>query len=270
MARFTNTGSSAKELESIKLPLKGKRLVRLEGVPARVSKDIELQNTAGVVAASIREKPFDGAKGIWNVDLSAVKVGETKLQAKYKGKVVATITTKVVDEKKVSLPVAITPAGLLSRLFIAESLNPEKPTYVAADSEKAMKWMHLVIHNRMNHKTPKIFYAKKGKDNKWDVFDIVKAKGQFHGFENYPALLPTIEANIKDILKIANDYSHPKQERYLKFLNAAISAANAAAPVIDPSKIGLYGWRTQKSSHPGGQFVKYKELAGQTFYTLKK
>lgn len=270
MAKFTNTGTPAKTLANIKLQLKGKRLVRLEGVNARISKDIEIV-TPGGVTANVRERPFDGAKGIWNLDLTASsKVGDTKLQVKFKGAIVATLVVKVVDEKEISLPIAMTPSGLLSRLFLAESLSPEKPTYSAIDTEKSMRWMRLVIDNRKAHKTPKIFYAKKGKNSMWDVFDIVQARGQFHGFEKYPALSSTIEANIKGILDVANDYSHPKQELYLKFLKAALSAASAASPIADPAKSGLYGWRTAKSKHPGGSFIKYQDLAGQTFYTLKK
>lgn len=272
MARFTNTSSPPKELKEIKIPRGGRRLIRVEGIKSRTADEIKLVVSSSIVTATIRDKPFNGSLGIWNIDLkgAAGKSGSVKVQAKYKNKIVATINVDVIIFTKITLPIAMTPEGLLSRLFLAESLNPEKPYFSAIESAKSMKWMRLVIENRLKHKQPNLFYAKKGSNKKWDLYDIVKARGQFHGFENYPSLPTSIKKNIKNILDIANDHAHSKQKRYAAFIHAALSAAKAKSPVKDPSKAGLYGWRTLKSRHPGGQFIKYKNLAGQTFYTLKK
>lgn len=163
---------------------------------------------------------------------------------------------------------------MLSRLLLAESINPGASTlYDEANSKKAMQWMRLVIKNRLEHEDPSRFSAKKqaGK-NGYDIFDIVKASGQFHGFENYPSLGADITRNIAAFIAIATNHNHPKQQAYADYISNAISVAHeqGLSGVTDPCPTKLYGWRTKGSSAPGGSFEFYKDLAGQTFYTLKK
>lgn len=53
-----------------------------------------------------------------------------------------------------------------------------------------------VIENRLRHKTPNIFGASKRLGTtSFIIYDIVKAKNQFHGFENYPELPSSIRVN---------------------------------------------------------------------------
>jgi len=136
----------------------------------------------------------------------------------------------------------------------------------------SMIWMRQVIENRLKHKTPDIFGARKpAGQEKHTIYDIVKAKNQFHGFEGYPKILAAIKFNITHFVTIANNYNHPKRKLYAGFIENAKMAAteNALNGFLDESPKGLYGWRTKGSSAPGGSFKEYKSLAGQTFYTLK-
>ena len=79
---------------------------------------------------------------------------------------------------------------MLCRLFIAESINPNDATnYNEANVKQAMTWMRLVLENRLKHKDPGVFYASKPIGQaKHTMFDIVRAKGQFKGFGDYPVL----------------------------------------------------------------------------------
>jgi len=289
MAKFTNTNTKdPKELTSIKIRISSKRTVRLHDVKARVASDIKIIVVGSAINATIRTKPNNGPLGIWNVDISAGTSASTKIekvQAKYKDKIVATLDVEVSDDKKLELPNKISPAGLLTRLFLAESLSPRKKSYDLHNVKTGMQWMKLVIYNRRDHKDPTRFGAKKGgkgkglgNNSEWDIFDIVMAsyvtKGkssvQFHGFDTYPAIPTSTQTNIDDILKIANDYSNSKQEKYASFVKAAISVAQSKSLIVDPCSTGLYGWRTSKSAHPGKQYFDlYKTYAGQDFYTLK-
>lgn len=271
MARFTYTGTPPKELTELKIVPKSKRLIRLEGVKALIATDIKVSSSnSNIAKATIRQRPFDGGKGIWNIDIETFSdsTGTVDIQATFNGATVSTIKIQLIVEDKIQLPIAMTKEGILARLFLLESLSPNFHGYNIVQVKKAMLWMRLVIENRMSHKTPRIFYAKKGKNSMWDTFDIVMPRSQFHGFEKYPALSVDMEKRTENILDTENDYSDTRQTKYAEFVKAAISSAKAAKPTEDPCKTRLYGWRTQGSRHPGGQFVKYKDYAGQTFYTL--
>jgi len=46
--------------------------------------------------------------------------------------------------------------------------------------------------------------------SQYTIYDIVRAKNQFHGFEEYPKLHTSIKVNIAGFL--ANNYNHSKRE----------------------------------------------------------
>jgi len=106
--------------------------------------------------------------------------------------------------------------------------------------------MRQVIYNRLNYKDPGIFDATKTVgQSKFTITDIVRAKKQFHGFENYPTLSAEKNVNLNGFLSIANNYNHEKCEAYAQFIKNANRAAEKCAlkNFKDPSSTGLYGWR---------------------------
>lgn len=273
MAMFTTVSNHNEKLEQIDLPNSESTRVHLVGVKARVSTDITLK-TSKEIKATINTSPFDGPKGIWIIDIRGLQNGSTLLEAEYKSSTVAKLKIRVFTKKLIVLPPINTEKGMLTRLFLSESINPgNDASYKEADSKKSMLWMRQVIENRLSHKNPSIFGAtKKVGQSKYTITDIVRAKNQFHGFENYPTLSAEKNVNLNGFLSIANNYNHAKREAYAQFIKNANSAAEkyALKNFKDPCKTGLYGWRTKESSKPGGLLIKYEDLAGQTFYTLKK
>lgn len=272
MAKFTSTTDQNAELKLIEIPNNESRRVYLVDVKARVATDIEIISGKSITA-KLNSSPFDGPKGIWIIDLKGVEVGKTILQAKFGGKVVATSEVNIFTKTEISLPSAGTVEGMLCRLFIAESINPNDATnYNEANVKQAMTWMRLVLENRLKHKDPGVFYASKPIGQaKHTMFDIVRAKGQFKGFGDYPVLSAKKTENITSAVAFSNNYNHPLRESYARFIENAKAAARSDGlkGVSDPSPKGLYGWRTKGSEEPGGDLVGYKDLAGQTFYTVK-
>jgi len=272
MGKFTTTSNHNTALKKIDLPNSDKKRLHLVDVKARVAADIRLTFDKHI-NASIKTAPFDGPKGIWVVDIEGKENGNTTLKAQYNGKPAASLEVNVFTKTAITLPHQDTVEGMLTRLFLAESINPGNSTLYDEDkSKKSMIWMRKVIENRLAHKTPGIFGAKKGLGKpQYTIYDIVRAKNQFHGFEDYPQLHASIKVNIAGFLAIANNYNHSKREHYADFIQNAKDAAakDALRNFIDPTTKGLYGWRTKGSSAPGGSFKKYQDLGGQTFYTLK-
>ena len=123
-----------------------------------------------VVVESV--KMNNAPQGIRQVNLAAQKAGTTTLSAESGGKTLATLPISV--EEKLSFPKKTTDAGMLARLLLSEAKNPWQAGYKEADSKKAMLWMHLVMHNRLNNK-PELFLARGAKN----LRDIVRGKGQF-------------------------------------------------------------------------------------------
>ncbi len=271
MAKFTGTGNHNVTLKEIELPKTESKRLHLVDVKARVATDIKLTFGSNI-KASIKRVPFDGSKGIWVVDIKGRNDGKTTLTAQF-GNEVATVDIKVFTKTMIILPLESTQHGMLTRLFLAESINPGNSLlYNEKESKMSMIWMRQVIENRLKHKTPYIFGAKKPSgQGKYTIYDIVKAKNQFHGFEDYPKTFSVIKVNITGFVTIANDYNHPKRKLYADFIENAKMAASESAlnGFFDESLKGLYGWRTKGASAPGGSFKEYKSLAGQTFYTLK-
>ena len=270
MAMFTSTNDVKTKLTTIQLPKGDIKRVYLVDVKARISTDISLKVGAGI-KATIKSAPFDGPKGIWVIDISGNTIGKTSIEANFNGSIVATASVDVFEKVIVTFPLPNTVEGTLTRLFLAESINPSDKKYNADESKKSMIWMRKVIENRLASKKPSIFNVKVSPGKSVTINDIIKALNQFHGFEKYPELNGRIKINLNGFIDIANNYNHPLREKYLAFIQNAINASSqdALRGFLDPSPKGLYGWKTQDSIHPGGDFKVYMNLAGQTFYTLK-
>ena len=160
-----------------------------------------------------------------------------------------------------TMPISTTDAGAMANLFLNEAAGPHKEATLTL---KAMGWMRCVLENRLRH--PGMF----GAPGATTLTQIIKAAGfgvQFAGFNTYPTLPASIQANIDAKLSIAADLSDPRQARYLAFVKAAITAATQPAPA-DPCPTGLYFWRTAGASGPGGKSSLYQSLDGNDFYTL--
>lgn len=168
-------------------------------------KAIQLHFTNPQIATGqINDRPFDGPKGIWTIDISALALGNAEIHAKHNGKVVAKL--RITVAKKLTLPLAATQEGLLVRLFLAEGLSPGYKAYNAAEAKKGMQWMYLVLKNRPEN-NPRQFLAPGAKT----LADIVRARGQVEGFGNYPAINAHQQTRINDVVKFANDDSDLRQ-----------------------------------------------------------
>jgi hypothetical protein len=164
-------------------------------------------------------------------------------------------------DPKLALPAATTDQGLLARLLIAETPSPEMPGYTDADAETSMIWMRVVIANRLSK--PSGVYASA---NAKTIADVIKAPGQFKGFQSYPTIDATISKRLDETVSIANESGDGRREKYKKFVQIALKVA-AMASVKDPST-GLYFWRTSGSGAPSTGTNVYKTILGNTFYTL--
>jgi hypothetical protein len=72
--------------------------------------------------------------------------------------------------------------------------------------------------------------------------DIVRARGQFAGFESYPNYSVTIRNRIQTCLDIANNAKDSRSGAYADFINAAIDCATDS-DIDDPSPGFLVAWR---------------------------
>jgi len=170
---------------------------------------------------------------------------------------------------KISLPAANTEAGILARLLLAESILPQDSRYGdGADVFKAMRWMRIVIENRLDPKYIRSF----GNPSSPSITEIIKTRGQFEGFSGYPSLGATQQKNIDNALNIANDGTDLYFKQYRGHVEYAITlASKATADATDAPGSKLFGWMTDDGvSNPGGSFVAKPELrlGGQQFYTV--
>lgn len=172
-------------------------------------------------------------------------------------------TLNVGVDPAIELPDRNTVPGAVARLLMAESRGPSHGSYVAADSLRSMQWMRRVLENRLAN-NPRQF----GAPGATSLIDIIRARNQFAGFSNYPNYDTAIRARLQQMLDIANNDSDPRQQVFREFVHNAMSVAQGSA-IADPCPTGLYGWRTQGSGGPGGRFVVYQTVAGNTFYTLQ-
>lgn len=261
MAKFTLVDDKT-EITAAKMHVDGKKRLHLAGVGSDRKTLQVLSTKPNVITADIVAL-FSGPKGIWTVDLKSKAKGSAEIQAKLNDKIVAKLSVNVED--KIQLPAATTEEGLLARLFLAESRTPSETGYNAAEAKTAIQWMRVVLENRLKN-NPKQFSAPGAKT----ILDIVKAKGQFHGFENYPTLSAAQQARINDIVTIANNDNDTRQEKFAEFLTNTLEVAKAKSAIKDPCPTGLYGWRTAGRGSPGPRFETFKTpKSGNQFYTLK-
>jgi hypothetical protein len=199
------------------------------------------------------------------VRLAAKKAGgPVSIKAMDGTTVIGELTVTVED--KLTLPDKNQTEGMVARLLIAESKTPYHKSYDAVKSRKGMEWMLLVLHNRLNN-NPKFFNA----DGAKTLLDIVKGKGQFAGFGNYPNLSSEMDALIQSAVDNANDDNHGKQDQYIVFVKNALEVAAKKTPVADPASPDLLGyWRTAGSGKPESSAVIQDTLVGNTFYKTKK
>jgi hypothetical protein len=214
--------------------------------------------------------PYDADLGIWIVDLDAKKKGKATFQAKVKGTPVAKLEVTV--EERLQLPPPNTQAGLLARLFLAETAAPETRgiKWSAADAKKSMQWMRLVLENRLaNH--PEQFMARGAKTLQDIVTAKDKGKLQYQGFGKYPALDSDIERRIKASFQFANDDNHQRQADYAALVQAALEVANDKSVIQDPCGTDnfLSGWMTVNHS-PGDDSVPFQVLMDNQFFMMKR
>jgi len=162
----------------------------------------------------------------------------------------------------VSLPARGTEEGAVARLVLIEARGPSYATYSATDSLTSMQWMKVVLANRLNN-NPRQFMAPHAAT----LIDIIKAPGQFAGFQKYPHYDSALADMLQSIIDIANSTKDARSADFAGFVQNGLKVAREA-PVADPSSTGIFAWRTQGSSPPGGRYAKFKDLAGNTFYTL--
>src|SRR5262249_17126031 len=101
----------------------GHKRLHLAGVPEKDRKSLAIVSTNRKAVTASAPIPYDMAAGIWTVDLTAEQKGDAEIQAKVGSAVVARAAVKVLD--KLLLPAPSSEAGLLARLFLAETASPE-------------------------------------------------------------------------------------------------------------------------------------------------
>jgi hypothetical protein len=165
-------------------------------------------------------------------------------------------------EPKLTLPDAKSNLGMLARLLMAETPSPGMPNYTVAESEDAMKMMVAVVFNRLAK--PSNLYASQ---NATKLSDVVKAPGQFKGFQSYPEIDAEISKRIDETMAIANNGGDGRREKYKIFVQNVIRIAGTTS-VTDPNLANLYFWRTAGSGSPAPSAKAYKTVLGNTFYKL--
>lgn len=185
-------------------------------------------------------------------------VGRTLLRIT-SGNQLLTMPLAVAVSARLELPAADTRAGLLARLLLAETRVPASLDDLP-ETREAMVLMRVVLENRAARPS-----ARWGSAGARSIADVVRARGQFEGFGGYPALKDSIAANLTELLRIANTASDTRQPRIRAFVEQAIEVASGPAPP-DPTRTGLYWWRTAGSGAPGNGVVVHRTLRGNTYY----
>jgi Cell Wall Hydrolase len=188
----------------------------------------------------------------------AVSAGRVVLSAN-----ATTTPVTITVEERLELPAANTDAGLYARIFLAEVRSPGMAGYAEGDVEDAMIMMRSVIYNR--YRNPSYLYASDGATS---IADVVRRPGQFEGFGGYPTIAAGPLRTITDIMAIANNGADPRSPTYRRYVLKALDIARRAA-VIDPSRTGLYFWRTAGSGAPSPRVELFRTVLGNSFYRLK-
>ena len=192
--------------------------------------------------------------------LDAVAAGKASLKATDAKKTVAG-PLDIVVEDQVALPDAGKDAGLLVRLFLAEVPSPEEAGYKLVDAKTSMIWMRVVVQNRLA--TPSPIWGSKGVKS---LADVIRAKGQFKGFEKYPTIDHGVRKSIDEAVSIANDGDDTRRSEYKEFVDTALAVATQPT-VKDPSQNGLFWWRTAGHGSPTSDATFFMTKLGNTFFT---
>src|SRR5437879_4202721 len=107
------------------------------------------------------------------------------------------------------LPDAGGDEGAEVRILLAECKTPSYSTYSIEAATECMQLMDAVLWNRRENPGP--FLARSAKS----LADIIKARGQFAGFQKYPEYDIRIRTRIAEMLNIANN---PKDSRSNAFI----------------------------------------------------
>ncbi|SFD90103.1 hypothetical protein [Paracidovorax konjaci] len=215
----------------------------------------------------------------WAFAVTARSAGSAKLMMKSERGArdsALTITPALVSvtvKKAVSLPDPGSDAGLLVRLFLVEVPAPQEWAFTgissSEDAREAMRMMRRVIANRLDSGSTKEFMAAGARDIRGIVTASDRGSVQFEGFEHYPQIDKEKQKMIEARMAILNDATNGWQEKYAAFYEAALSTATEPLRP-DPSPTGLFAWRTKGSRSPSPEFVEFKTLGGNTFYTHKR
>ena len=192
--------------------------------------------------------------------LQAVLNGQTMLTIRSGQRVVyGPVVVQV--QPALTLPDPATDAGLLARLLLAEAPNP---TLVAATAQtqlgESMRLMRVVVENRRANPS-----SRWGSQGAKGLADVVRAPGQFHGFESYPSIAGGVLSNINNILRLANEAGDQRQPLLRAHVEAVLRIARGPRP-SDPTGGKLYWWRTSGSGAPSREVTLFKTLAGNSFY----
>jgi hypothetical protein len=175
------------------------------------------------------------------------------------------------------LPDIGTDAGVLARLMIAETHNPNFPDYNEDDAKLSFRFMQAVVNNRLNNNP-----AQFGAPGATTLTDIITAPNQFDGFSKVAGqvqISPGIAANIDDVMRRANTGAPGP---FAQFVQDILTRVNS--PVDDPQagvmsingiavQGGTYGWKTAGAASPGPRFFAIPPelggvLMGNQFYAL--
>jgi hypothetical protein len=162
----------------------------------------------------------------------------------------------------ITLPEANSAEGAEVRLLLAECRSPAFSSYSQEAATESMQLMDAVLRNRLL--SPKEYMAK----GATTIVDIIKARGQFAGFERYPSLETSVKARIDDLVEIANTKSDARHSAYATHVQKAIEIAKLTK-YSDPSPGKVVGWRTSNRGAPGPSFIFYKRVLGNDFYYRK-
>jgi hypothetical protein len=160
----------------------------------------------------------------------------------------------------ITLPDANIVAGVKARVFLAECRSPAYSDYTATATKTTMQWMNVVLQNRIVNYRP---FGATGPN----LLAVVRARGQFAGFQGYPVLSTSVENNINAILAIANNTADRRSPSYLEHVQLAIDVANAAT-IANPSPGKLTFWRTAGSSAPGGSAKFFRRYNHHDYYYM--
>jgi hypothetical protein len=167
---------------------------------------------------------------------------------------------------RLELPAAETEAGIMARMLIAENAGPTSPLFVDQNEAlESMQWMRHVLLNRLKLGS-RHFSVGQAKT----LAEIIKARNQVNGFEDYPRIAEQQKRIVDDALEIANNAADARSGRQRVYVEAAFAIARGDNVGVDPCPTGLYAWKTQDSRAPGDNFVKFRRKGGQDFYTLKQ